>query len=86
MKAVEALPAIVKEVPNVKMKFVGRFQPPGYEQELINKAAELGVAENFETEGMLPWLENFKRISTAHVGCVFYNDNLNNRVTLPNRL
>ena len=45
MKAVEALPAIVKEVPNVKMKFVGRFQPPGYEQELINKAAELGVTE-----------------------------------------
>lgn len=86
MKAVEALPAIVKEVPNVKMKFVGRFQPASYEQELIDKAAELGVSENFETAGMLPWLENFRRISTAHVGCVFYNDNLNNRVTLPNRL
>ncbi|CAN5781266.1 glycosyltransferase family 4 protein [soil metagenome] len=86
IKAVEALPAIVKEVPNVKMKFVGRFQPVSYEQELIDKAKELGVAENFETAGMLPWLENFKRISSAHVGCVFYNDNLNNRVTLPNRL
>lgn len=86
MKAVEALPAIVKEVPDVVMKFVGRFQPPSYEQDLINKAAELGVAANFETAGMLPWLENFKRISSAHVGCVFYNDNLNNRVTLPNRL
>jgi glycosyltransferase involved in cell wall biosynthesis len=86
MKAVEALPLIVKEIPNVKMKFVGRFQPASYEQELIQKAKDLGVSENFETAGMLPWLENFKRISTAHVGCVFYNDNLNNRVTLPNRL
>ena len=86
MKAVEALPAIVKQVPDVVMKFVGRFQPASYEQELISKAAELGVAANFETAGMLPWLENFKRISAAHVGCVFYNDNLNNRVTLPNRL
>lgn len=86
MKAVEALPLIVKSIPNVKMKFVGRFQPAEYEQELINKAKELGVSTNFETEGMLPWLENFKRMSTAHVGCVFYNDNLNNRVTLPNRL
>lgn len=86
MKAVEALPLIVKEVPDVQMKFVGRFQPPEYEQELISKARELGVESNFSTEGMLPWLENFKRISTAHVGCVFYNDNLNNRVTLPNRL
>lgn len=86
MKAVEALPYIVKEVPDVKMKFVGRFQPASYEQELLQKAKELGVADHLETAGMLPWLENFKRISSAHVGCVFYNDNLNNRVTLPNRL
>ena len=86
MKAVEALPFIVKEIPNIKMKFVGRFQPAGYEQELIQKANKLGVSTNFETEGMMPWLNNFKRISTAHIGCVFYNDNLNNRVTLPNRL
>lgn len=86
MKAVEALPFIVKEVPGVMMKFVGRFQPPEYEKALIQKANELGVSGNFETEGMLPWLENFKRISKAHIGCVFYNDNLNNRVTLPNRL
>ena len=86
MRAVEALPLIVKEVQNVKMKFVGRFQPPAYEQELIQKAHELGVSANFETEAMMPWLQNFKRISSAHVGCVFYNDNLNNRVTLPNRL
>jgi len=86
MKAVEALPAIANALPDVVMKFVGRFQPPEYEQQLINKAKELGVENNFETAGMLPWLENFKRISEAHVGCVFYNDNLNNRVTLPNRL
>ncbi|MEP7164098.1 MAG: glycosyltransferase [Ferruginibacter sp.] len=86
MKAVEALPLIVKEFPDVKMKFVGRFQPADYEQELIAKANELGVSANFETAGMLPWLDNFKRISYAHIGCVFYNDNLNNRVTLPNRL
>lgn len=86
MKAVEALPYIVQEVPNVKMKFVGRFQPASYEQDLLQKAKELGVADHLETAGMLPWLENFKRISSAHVGCVFYNDNLNNRVTLPNRL
>jgi glycosyltransferase involved in cell wall biosynthesis len=86
MKAVEALPEIVKAIPNVEMKFVGRFTPTSYEQDLNAKAAELGVSANFKTEGMLPWLENFKRISSAHIGCVFYNDNLNNRVTLPNRL
>ena len=86
MKAVEALPEIVKKIPDVMMKFVGRFQPPEYENQLASRAKELGVENNFETAGMLPWLDNFKRISSAHVGCVFYNDNLNNRVTLPNRL
>ncbi len=86
MKAVEALPYIVKEIPNVIMKFVGRFQPAEFEQELLQRAKELSVEKHLITEGMKPWLENFKRISSAHVGCVFYNDNLNNRVTLPNRL
>ncbi len=86
INAVKALPEIVAEIPNVMMKFVGRFEPKEYENELIAKAKELGVLDNFETEGMLPWLDNFIRVSKAQVGCVFYNDNLNNRVTLPNRL
>ncbi len=86
MEAVEALPIIAASIPNVEMKFVGRFQPAEYEQDLHNRARELGVSKNFTTEGMLPWKENFSRISKAHIGCVFYNDNLNNRVTLPNRL
>lgn len=86
LKAVEALPFILEEIPNVRMRFVGRFQPKEYEKTLLDKAAELGVSEHLETSGMLPWMDNFKRISSSHIGCVFYNDNLNNRVTLPNRL
>ena len=54
MKAVEALPKIVKEIPDVMMKFVGRFQPPEYENQLASRAKELGVENNFETAGMLP--------------------------------
>lgn len=86
MEAVEALPIIAATIPNVEMKFVGRFQPAEYEQDLHDRARELGVSKNLTTEGMLPWKDNFSRISKAHIGCVFYNDNLNNRVTLPNRL
>ena len=41
--------------------------------------------ENVSLQGMLPYLDNFKRISSAHIGCVFYEDNLNNRIGLPNR-
>lgn len=86
MKAVEALPYIVEKIPDIQMLFVGRFQPESFEQELHKRAHELGVSEHLKTEGMLPWLENFERISRAHIGCVFYEDNLNNRFTLPNRL
>lgn len=86
MSTVEALPLIEKEIPAIEMKFVGKFQPPSLEEALKKRAKELGVSDKLTTEGMLPWLENFKRVSKAHVGCVFYDDNLNNRVTLPNRL
>ncbi len=86
MKAVEALPYIVSKIPDVQMHFVGRFQPESFEQELHQRAKELGVSAHLKTEGMLPWLDNFVRISKAHIGCVFYEDNLNNRFTLPNRL
>lgn len=86
MKAVEALPHIVDKIPDIQMLFVGRFQPENFEDELHKRAQELGVSNHLKTEGMLPWLKNFQRISKAHIGCVFYEDNLNNRFTLPNRL
>ena len=86
MKAVEALPNIIEKIPNVQMLFVVRFQPESFERKLHERANELGVSDHLKTEGMLPWLENFERISKAHIGCVFYEDNLNNRFTLPNRL
>jgi glycosyltransferase involved in cell wall biosynthesis len=86
MKAVEALPYIAEKIPDIQMLFVGRFQPESFEKDLHERAHELGVSKHLKTEGMLPWLDNFERISKAHMGCVFYEDNLNNRYTLPNRL
>ncbi len=86
LNAVRALPKIKERIPNVQMKFVGRFSPRNYEDEIRNEAKELNVEDHLMIEGMLPWLENFERVSKAHIGCVFYEDNLNNRYTLPNRL
>lgn len=40
---------------------------------------------NVRLEGMLPYLKNFQRVGMAHIGCVFYEDNINNRIGLPNR-
>ena len=53
---------------------------------MFKKAQELGVENNIELLGMLPWTDNFQRTAQAHIGCVFCEDNLNNRVTIPNRL
>ena len=86
IKTIEALPMILEEVPDVQLKFVGRYYPNDYDNILREKAAELGVEKNVIIEGMIPWEENFNRTALAHIGCVFYEDNLNNRITLPNRL
>lgn len=86
INTIEALPAILKEVPDVKMKFVGRYHPESFRQQMIDKAKDLGVPDNVIIEGMIPWEENFTRTAEAGIGCVFYEDNPNNRVTLPNRL
>ena len=86
LQTIDALPHILKEVPDVIMKFVGRYYPESYKDLLKQRALELGVSEYVSVEGMIPWEENFIRTARAHIGCVFYEDNLNNKVTLPNRL
>ena len=86
MQSVEALPRLIREFPDVLMRFVGRYRPEGYDAGLRARAAELGVAEHLELQEMYPWEENFNRTARAHIGCVFYADTANNRIGLPNRL
>src|SRR5690606_25675521 len=86
VNTIKALPSILKEYPDVVVKFAGSYYPDGYKEKLMEEARYLRVIDNVVFEGMMPWEENFKRTSRAHIGCVFYEDNLNNRVTLPNRL
>jgi glycosyltransferase involved in cell wall biosynthesis len=83
---VQALPEVAAAIPDVKFIFVGRYHPEGYKEQLFEIANTAGVAKNLVLDGNLPWLENFKRTATMQVGLVFYQDNLNNRVTIPNRL
>lgn len=84
-QTIMAAPLIAKEVPDFRMMFVGQY-PGNYEKELRILVKELGMEQYVVIEGMLPYLENFQRTSRAHIGCVFYEDNDNNRLTLPNRL
>jgi glycosyltransferase involved in cell wall biosynthesis len=86
MQAVESLPIILKKVPEVVMRFAGRYYPSGYKEALQAKAGKLGVAGRVIFDDMVPWAENFKRTASAFIGCVFYEDNINNKVTLPNRI
>lgn len=86
LQTIDALPHILREVPDIRMMFAGRYYPEDYRSLLNKRAEDLGVSEYVSIEGMMSWEENFKRTAGAHIGCVFYEDNLNNRVTLPNRL
>ncbi len=86
LQAVEALPLILEKVPDAVLRFLGRYHPQGFAEELAARAAALEVTGHVELEGMIPWEENFARAARAHVGCVFYADTPNNRVGLPNRL
>ncbi len=86
MQTVEAMPEVLKHHPDAQFQFVGRYEPSGYQEQLASRARELGVEASLILGGMLPWEENFRRTATTHIGCVFYEDNLNNRVTIPNRL
>ena len=45
-----------------------------------------GTTKYLKIEGMLSWEDNFRRTAKAFLGCVFYADNSNNRVGIPNRL
>lgn len=68
-----------------QMVFVGKYQN-GLKEE-IRQQVKKDNTENFLfLEDMLPWEDNFKRTAKAFLGCVFYEDNPNNRVGIPNRL
>lgn len=68
-----------------RMMFVGLFQD-GIEKELEAQASKDQTISRLKLEGMLPWEENFLRTARAYCGCVFYEDNPNNQVGIPNRL
>lgn len=83
---VNAFKIVVKRFPDVKLIFIGRYHPVSFKNKLSELIKNLGLTENVFLNDMVPWEENFKRLSTGHIGLVFYEDNLNNRVTIPNRL
>jgi glycosyltransferase involved in cell wall biosynthesis len=86
MQTIEALPFILKKIPEVRLIFVGTYYPEDYDIRLKYRAKELGVERRVETEGILSYKDNFSRTAQMEIGCVFYEDNVNNRVTIPNRL
>ena len=74
-------------LPDIKfnMLFVGKYAK-GIKNDMLDQAKLDKTSHLLNLEGMLPWEENFKRTAKAYCGCVFYQDNANNRVGIPNRL
>ena len=69
----------------VRFRFAGRYLQ-SIEEEMRQVSLADETSEQLILDGMLPWEENFSRLAAADVGCVFYEDNPNNRVGIPNRL
>lgn len=86
VEIIQAIPKVVKEIPEVRFIFAGKYVPEKFREFMLELAEKEGVASNLMLEGNLKWLENFSRTATMHVGLVLYQDNQNNRVTIPNRL
>lgn len=66
-------------------QFVGKYMQ-GIEEEMKSQSKIDNTSNRLQLDGMQPWEENFKRIALAFCGCVFYADNPNNKVGIPNRL
>lgn len=69
---------------SVKFLFCGKY-PNGFEKSMRGFVKENELESMVSIQGMMPYLENFSRVGKAHLGCVFYEDNENNRIGLPNR-
>lgn len=69
----------------IRFRFVGRYLQ-GIDKEMRQKADADKTSDQLILDGMLPWEQNFSRLASADIGCVFYEDNPNNRVGIPNRL
>ena len=67
-----SLPGVLKEFPGAQMVFVGRYHPASYLEDLKGLALELGIQEQVQFEGMIPWKTNFERTSRAHFRQIDY--------------
>lgn len=85
LQTVQAMPYLKALGHTPVFQFVGRYIQ-GIENELKSQAEGDQQINQLQLDGMAPWEENFQRIATAYCGCVFYADNPNNRVGIPNRL
>lgn len=83
IKAIKYVRKIDEVIPI--FQFVGRYIN-GIENEMNMQADQDGVSQFLKLEGMVPWEQNFERIAQAFCGCVFYKNNANNKVGIPNRL
>lgn len=86
LQTVQALAHLDEKIlEGVEMLFAGRYNG-SIETEMKDQAQRDARSSFLNLQGMLPWEENFKRIEKGYLGCVFYEDNANNRVGIPNRL
>ena len=85
-KVIEAMPGILEKHPDAVLRLAGRFSSEEFKQKTLARAEELGIRDNIELLGVVPYQEHIKRTLKAHIGLVLREYDENTRIASPNRI
>ncbi|MEB1808298.1 MAG: glycosyltransferase family 4 protein [Bacillaceae bacterium] len=83
---VQAFALVVKEKPQAKLTFVGFFESPSYEEEVMTEIKNLELEGAIEFKGRVPYTEIERYLANASIGVIPYLPVPNHLVCLPNKL
>ncbi|PMC36608.1 hypothetical protein CJ195_14330 [Bacillus sp. UMB0899] len=83
---VEGFSHVLKLKPDAKLLFVGSFESKSFEEKIHEKVNKLGLKDNIEFKGKVPYQEIERYLSEATIGIIPYLPVPNHLVCLPNKL
>ncbi len=76
----------LKSVPDLKVRFIGRIDPPDFREEILNFASESGLKDALELHEHVPYPRLKEFLQKALIGSLLLHPTYNHKKTLPNKL
>lgn len=83
---VDAMGLLHRRGLSLRLLCVGGPHPPGYGEQLIERAARRGIAGRVAIEASMPFEEYQRQVARTRLGMVLYAPGINNTMGVPNRL